>query len=57
MIFEKAIKKILTKEVILYTVFGILTTIVNLASFYIMNSILNWDENLSNFLAIVFAVF
>jgi len=56
MIFEKAIKKILTKEVILYTVFGILTTIVNLASFYIMNSILNWDENLSNFLAIVFAV-
>ena len=30
---KELIKKILTKEVILYIVFGILTTIVNLGSF------------------------
>lgn len=49
-------KKILTKEVILYIVFGIFTTIVNLGSFYIMNSLLHWDENISNFIAIILAV-
>ena len=53
---KELIKKILTKEVILYIVFGILTTIVNLGSFYIMNSILKWNENISNFIAILLAV-
>ena len=43
---KELIKKILTKEVILYIVFGILTTIVNLGSFYVMNSILQWNENI-----------
>lgn len=52
----KIIEKILTKEVILYIAFGILTTIVNLGSFYVMNSILNWNENISNFIAILLAV-
>ena len=50
------IKKILTKEVILYILFGILTTIVNLGSFFILNSILKCDENISNFIAILLAV-
>lgn len=50
------IKKVLTKEVILYVVFGALTTLVNLGSFYIMNSLLHWNENLSNFIAILLAV-
>ena len=40
---KELIKKILTKEVILYIVFGVFTTVVNLASFYVMNSILNWN--------------
>ena len=53
---EKVIKKVLTKEVILYIIFGIFTTIVNLGSFYIMNSIFYWEENLSNFIAIMLAV-
>jgi len=53
---EKIINKILTREVILYIVFGILTTVVNLGSFYIMNTIFKWDKNLSNFIAIVLAV-
>lgn len=52
----KIIEKILTKEVILYIAFGILTTIVNLGSFYVMNSILQWNENISNIIAILLAV-
>lgn len=50
------IKKIMTKEVILYVVFGVLTTIVNLGTFYLLNNILNVNENLSNLIAIILAV-
>ena len=50
------LKKSLTKEVILYIVFGIFTTLVNLGSFYIMNSLLHLEENISNFIAILLAV-
>ena len=53
---KELLKKILTKEVILYIVFGVFTTVVNLASFYVMNSILNCNENISNFIAILLAV-
>ena len=53
---RKMIKKVLTKEVILYILFGILTTVVNLGSFFIMNSILKWEENISNCIAILLAV-
>ena len=50
------IRKVLTKEVILYIIFGILTTVINLGSFYIMNTLLNWDKNISNLIAIIIAV-
>ena len=53
---KELLKKILTKEVILYIVFGVLTTLVNLVSFYVMNSLLHWDENTANFIAILLAV-
>ena len=53
---KEIIKKVCTKEVILYGVFGILTTIVNLASFYILTNILHWEENVSNIIAILLAV-
>ena len=53
---KKLLKKVLTKEVILYIVFGIFTTVVNLFSFYVMNSILKWNENIANFIAILLAV-
>ena len=52
----KITKKVLTKEVILYIVFGVITTAVNLGTFYIMNSLLHWNENISNFIAIILAV-
>lgn len=53
---KKITEKILTKEVILYIVFGLLTTVINLGSFYILNSIWKWNENLSNLIAILLAV-
>lgn len=53
---KELMKKFLTKEVILYVVFGVLTTVVNLASFYVMNSVFGWDKNLSNIIAIILAV-
>lgn len=53
---KEIFKKVLTKEVMLYIVFGVFTTIVNLGSFYVMNNLLHWNENISNFVAILLAV-
>lgn len=50
------IKKLCTKEVMLYLVFGVLTTLVNLISFYVLSKVVGWEENLSNFIAIILAV-
>ena len=52
----KIMKKVLTKDVMLYGVFGVLTTAVNLVTFWILESILNWNENISNFIAIVLSI-
>lgn len=53
---KNLIKKYLTREVILYIIFGVITTLVNLGSFFVMNTVFKWEENLSNFIAIVIAV-
>lgn len=53
---KNILKKVLTKEVILYIIFGVLTTVINLGSFYIMTTFFCWDENLSNLIAIILAV-
>jgi len=53
---KEIIKKVCTKEVILYGVFGIFTTIVNLASFYVLTNIFHWEQNISNTIAILLAV-
>lgn len=50
------IKKVCTKEVIFYGIFGILTTVVNIGLFYVLNSIFKFEENLSNNIAILAAV-
>ena len=43
---SELISKLLSKEVILYIVFGIVTTLVNWVSFYILNKFLNMNENI-----------
>lgn len=50
------IKKLFTKEIIFYGIFGILTTLVNIGSFYVMTSLLHLEENISNIIAISLAV-
>ena len=53
---KEIIKKVCTKEVILYGIFGIFTTIANLGIFYLLTYILHWEENISNIIAILCAV-
>ena len=55
-IIEKIVKKVFTREIILYAIFGVLTTIVNLVTFWIFESILNWNENISNVIAIITSI-
>lgn len=54
--FKEIIKKVSTKEIILYGIFGIFTTIVNLGTFYLLTYILHLEENISNIIAILCAV-
>lgn len=53
---KELIKKVCTKEVILYIIFGVLTTLVNIGSFYVLTSVLHINENTSNIIAIALAV-
>ena len=50
------IKKFMTKEVILYVVFGIFTTLVNVGTFYIFTTYIHFNENIANIIAIILAV-
>ena len=49
------IKKLFYREVILYGIFGVLTTVVNLVTFFVLTHV-GLEENLSNILAIITCV-
>lgn len=53
---RELVKKFCTKEVMLYLVFGGLTTLINIGSFALFTKIFNWEENISNIFAIILAV-
>lgn len=53
---KEFIKKVCTKEVIIYGIFGVFTTLVNLGVFYLLNTFTPIGENFSNNIAIVVAV-
>lgn len=53
---KRIIKKLCTREVILYIIFGVITTIVNLLSFYILTDKMKVNENISNVIAITLSV-
>ena len=53
---KELIKKFCTREVILYIVFGVLTTFVNILSFMILSSIFHIEENFASNVGIVIAV-
>ena len=44
------------KEIINYIFFGVLATIVNVVSFYIFDSIFNWQYLLANALSIIISI-
>lgn len=48
------LKKILNKETFLYLIFGILTTIINIVSFFLFNKL--FDYKLSNIIAFILAI-
>ena len=50
------IKKFFTKEIILYAIFGVLTTLVNIVCFYILTKFINLEENFSNVISIIAAI-
>lgn len=50
------IKKICTKEVIFYGIFGVLTTVINIGVFYLLSKFMHIEENISNNIAIIIAV-
>ena len=53
---NKFVKKFFTKEVILYALFGALTTLINIGSFFIMTSFFHINDTLANNIAIILAV-
>ena len=50
------IKKIINKEIILYVIFGILTTIINLTAYYLFSNIININYLISNAIAWIISV-
>lgn len=53
---EKLWKKLINKETILYLVFGVLTTAINIAVCGLLADILKWDVYLSNTIAWILSV-
>ena len=53
---NKFISNVLTKEVILYILFGLLTTAINVGSFTLLTYCFHVEENLANNIGIVLAV-
>ena len=53
---KKIIEKIFTKEIMLYIIFGVLTTLVNLITFFFLNVKFKVNENIANLIAIILAV-
>lgn len=53
---QELLKRAGTKEVFLYIIFGILTTLVNIGTFYWLYKGWLWNENIANLLAIFLAI-
>lgn len=54
--FNNLIKKFCTKEVILYIIFGILTTVVNIVTSYILKAFFHIEENIASTIGIIVCV-
>ena len=53
---KKVKQKLFTREIIMYLIFGVLTTLVNLITYFTFVNVLNIEENTSNVIAIIIAI-
>ena len=53
---KTSIKKFLNKEIILFFIFGVLTTLLNWFCFYLLTKHLSFEENLANIISIAIAI-
>ena len=53
---EELIKKVCTREVILYIIFGVLTTLVNIVVSYIGNEFLHIEGNIASTIGIIASI-
>lgn len=53
---KNIIKKVCTKEILFYGIFGILTTLVNFGTFQLLTGCFHINENIANIIAICLAV-
>ena len=53
---KNIVEKILKNQIVLYGIFGVLTTLVNIVVFWILQSLLKLNENISNAIAILTAI-
>lgn len=53
---KKIIRRVMTKEVIFYIIFGVLTTIVNILSTYILNHFLGIDGAIASAIGIILSI-
>ena len=58
-LLNKIIKKLLSREVIVYIIFGVLTTLVNFVAFYLFNDLMKihyfWANAMAWLAAVIFA--
>lgn len=55
-LIKKIKEKFLTREIVMYLVFGILTTLVNWVTYFVLVDIFNIEENISNIIAIILSI-
>lgn len=55
-LIKKVKEKLFVREIIMYLVFGILTTLVNWVTYFVLVDVFNTEENISNIAAIILSI-
>ncbi len=55
-LIKKVKEKLFVREIIMYLVFGILTTLVNWVTYFVLVDVFNIEENISNIIAIILSI-
>ena len=55
-LIKKVKEKLFVREIIMYLIFGILTTLVNWVTYFVLVDVVNIEENISNIIAIILSI-